>query len=717
MNLSEVQRRAVDTTEGPVLVLAGAGSGKTGVLTARVAHLINDLQVRPENILAITFTNKAAAEMKERTERMIDVDIRRLTVCTFHSMCARFLRYDADKIGFSNSFAIYDTAASLEIVKLCSENAGIAKGDLKPRQILGHISRAKNAAGRVEARHYFADTIPQYAETLTEIYDAYNERLRAENAMDFDDLLLNMLTLLKTVNEVREYYQNRFKYVLVDEYQDTNSVQYELVRIMCDKYKNIFVVGDDDQSIYSWRGAEIGNILKFDRDYPGATVIKLEQNYRSHSKIIDVANSVIEKSEVRKPKRLWSANKEGEKPYLFCAINERDEADFVTSTINKIANNGGNYSDIAILYRMNAQSRSLEEVLRRYGVPYRVYGGISFYERKEIKDMLAYLTVLDNPTADTALLRVINVPKRGIGKTTIERLREHSMTTGLSIIEQLITANLPQGVSAAKLKPFLDCYEKMADETFDLTVPEILQKVFEITNYEAAIKEEDDIESRMQNIEELINSAHEYEKTTEEPSLTEFLSTVSLVTDLDTTSETGSVTLMTLHSAKGLEFENVFLVGMEENVFPSMRAVEEGNVEEERRLCYVGITRAKQRLFMSHCQERNLYSGFNRNKPSRFLFDIPEDSINTLNVQRKPAAQQRQKPNAPEVKKPSFNAVREKAPSKLSYNVGMKLSHPKFGIGVLQKILLAGDDKIGVIAFAEGEKKMILAYAPLTEVK
>ncbi len=655
--------------------------------------------------------------MKERTERMIDVDIRRLTVCTFHSMCARFLRYDADKIGFSNSFAIYDTAASLEIIKLCSEHEGISKADLKPRQILGFISRAKNAAGRVEPKHYFEDIFPSYSETLTKIYDAYNERLQAENAMDFDDLLLNMLNLLKTNNNVREYYQNRFKYVLVDEYQDTNSVQYELVRILCDKYKNIFVVGDDDQSIYSWRGAEIGNILKFDRDYPGATVIKLEQNYRSHAKIIDVANSVIEKSEIRKPKKLWSAVTEGEKPYLFCAMNERDEADFVTSTINKIANNGGNYSDIAVLYRMNAQSRSLEEVLRRYGVPYKVYGGISFYDRKEVKDMLAYLTVLDNPTADTALLRVINVPKRGIGKTTIDRLREHSISSGLSILEQLITGDLPKGVSAAKLKPFLECYEKMADETFDLTVPEILQKVFEITNYEAAIKEEDDVESRLQNIEELINSAHEYEKGAEEPSLTEFLSTVSLVSDLDTTSQTGSVTLMTLHSAKGLEFENVFIVGMEENVFPSMRAVEEGNVEEERRLCYVGITRAKQRLFISHCEERNLYSGFNRNKPSRFLFDIPENSINKLNVQRKPAQQLRQKPNAPEVKKPTFNAVREKSQSKLRYNVGMKLSHPKFGVGVLNKILQAGDDKIGVISFEEGEKKMVLAYAPLTEVK
>ncbi len=631
-------------------------------------------------------------------------------------MCARFLRHDADKIGYSNSYGIYDSAASVEIIKLCSDNVDFYKGDLKPKQILGAISRAKNAAGKVEPKHYFEDCYPASAEFLTAVYKAYNERLRAENSMDFDDLLLNMLLVLKTNDTVREYYQNRFKYVLVDEYQDTNSVQYELVRIIAAKHGNLFVVGDDDQSIYSWRGAEIGNILRFDRDYPGTAVIKLEQNYRSHQAIIDAANSVIEKSEIRKAKKLWSARKQGEKPYLFSAIHDRDEATFVTSTINKLVDNGANYSDIAVLYRMNAQSRSPEEVLRRYGIPYKIYGGISFYDRKEVKDMLAYLTIMDNPTADTALLRVINVPKRGIGKTTIDRLREHSIMTGLSILQQVMCENLPAGVNANKLKPFIDCYERLVEETFELSVPEMLEKVYEITNYEALIKEEEDFESRRQNIEELINSAHEYEEGADEPTLTEFLSTVSLVSDLDTTSETGSVTLMTLHSAKGLEFENVFLVGMEENVFPSMRAVDEGNVEEERRLCYVGITRAKERLFMSFCQERNSYAGFVRNKPSRFLSDIPDEMIQKLNVQKKtqPTAQKKQ---APEIKRPTFNTVRENSRNETVYNVGMKLSHPKFGVGVLKNILEAGGESIGVIAFSEGEKKMILAYAPLTEVK
>lgn len=721
--LSEVQKRAVTTVDGPVLVLAGAGSGKTTVLTKRVAYLLEEKNINPYNILAITFTNKAAQEMKHRIDAIVSRDISGMVVSTFHSMCARFLRIDADKIGYNGSFTIYDTDAALQIIKKLLQTHEIDTKIMTPKGCAAHISAAKNAMAKTSASEVFFDRCGFYAEKMLEIYNEYNLKLKSENAMDFDDLLLNMLKLLNESEEARTYYQNRFKYVMVDEYQDTNSVQYQLVRILSGKHGNLFVVGDDDQSIYAWRGADVRNILDFEKDYPKAKVIKLEQNYRSHSKILDAANAVIKKANERKDKTLWSSKTIGELPKVFCAPDEYREAEFIAYRIAQMKEQGKAYSDFAVLYRTHTQSRAIEEKMRTYSIPYHIYGGISFYDRKEIKDILAYLYIIDNPDADTSLLRIINVPKRGIGDATIDKLTAYAAANNISLLEAIFASDsFITGAAASRLDTFKRCYARMIDFADEAdSIADLINDVYETTGYRAMVESCNDAESqaRAEHIEELMNSAKGFEQTAEEGNgLTEFLSNIALITSMDTTDEDGTVTLMTLHSAKGLEFDTVFMAGMEETLFPSQRSVTEDKLDEERRLCYVGITRAKENLFLTHCEQRHMYDGIRRSLPSRFLDDIPDRMKDLMNKKSEvPKSYERifEVQNVKsEHRRPVVNfdkKVQEKDVSK--FRTGMTVEHPKFGKGQITSMSKAGANTVAVIAFADSERKMFLEFAPL----
>lgn len=714
--LSQPQRQAVTTTEGAVLVLAGAGSGKTSVLTNRVAYLIEEKGIAPERILAITFTNKAAGEMRERIERLVSCDVNRMAISTFHSLCARFLRYDAEKLGYKGNFTIYDSADCLTIVKKALSEANIDSKRITPRACLSAISGAKNAVGKQKPEEYLADHYPVLAEEMKTVYHKYTDRLFAENAMDFDDLLLNMLRVLQEHEEARRFYAGRYQYILVDEYQDTNSVQYQLVKILGEKSGNVFAVGDDDQSIYAWRGADIRNILDFEKDYPNTTVIKLEENYRSHSKILDAANAVIQRAAERKSKTLWSARKEGALPRMYTAANEYAEAEFVCREIGKMAGNGKPYADMAVLYRTHTQSRVLEEKLRAFGIPYSIFGGMSFYERMEIKDMVAFLTILDNPAADTALLRIINVPKRGIGDVTIGRLADFAAENGYTLIEAIGKADafLSSG-AVAKLHTFLDNYARMLDAVEGKTLGETVEEVFNLSGYHEmlALQDSTEAETRIENVEELINAAYAFEKNSEDASLGDFLGSISLISDMDTLAEEGSVTLMTLHSAKGLEFDTVFLVGMEENVFPSWRAIQEDKVDEERRLCYVGITRAKDTLYMTNCQSRNLYSNSNCNPPSRFIEDIPEHMLERLSPEAQAPRERPARAAAPHILRPQMEFKPKAKENYDCFRTGMNVRHKKFGVGQIKSIVGEGEQQIAVVAFESGDKKMFLAFAPL----
>ncbi|MBE5759441.1 MAG: ATP-dependent DNA helicase PcrA [Clostridiales bacterium] len=714
---SAPQRQAITTTEGPVLVLAGAGSGKTGVLTGRVAYLIKNMGVSPYAILAITFTNKAANEMKERIAAQIDFDVKNMSVSTFHSICAKMLRFHAEKLGYTSSFSIYDTDDALRMIKKISNENSYAI-DMTPSAVLSLISRAKNAFVRMTPQQFFEEL--GGSEDLLKVYNAYNDRLHAENAMDFDDLLLNVLQLLETDAETREYYQNRYRYVMVDEFQDTNSVQYEITRIIAEKYGNIFVVGDDDQSIYSWRGADVRNILNFEKDYPGAVVIKLEQNYRSHQRILDVSNTIIAKSINRKDKLLWSAVKEGDKPYLRRFMNEYAEAEYVANELQNINRRGEDYSECAVLYRSHTQSRVLEEKLRQRGVPYTVIGGVGFYSRKEVKDILAYMTILVNPDANTALTRIINEPKRGIGNVSINKLISAADAAQLSVYETLMQAeDFLDAATVKKLNSFIECLKNIDAVKDDKNIVKTLENVYRVTGYYDMLLLDKDAEARMENIDELIKAARDYEASADEPSLSDFLSGIALFTDADTEEEGAKVTLMTLHAAKGLEFDNVFMVGMEETVFPSYRSVQEGNIEEERRLCYVGMTRAKKHLYLTHCQSRSVYAKTEMKDPSRFIEEIPD---HMLDIEKEEDTLKKMTSSFPKAKpkvtaarptlgaKPSFNQQKRDT---ASFDVGMTVSHKTFGIGQIKSITGAADNRIAVVDFSGTEKKMFLAFAPL----
>ncbi|MCR4757229.1 MAG: UvrD-helicase domain-containing protein, partial [Butyrivibrio sp.] len=646
--LNTQQKKAVLQTDGPVLILAGAGSGKTRVLTHRVAYLIDECNVNPWNIMAITFTNKAAGEMRERVDKIVGFGAESIWVSTFHSSCVRILRRYADRLGFDNNFTIYDTDDSKSLMKDICKRFQLETTQLKLRNIMGSISRCKD--NLVSPEEYALSTNNEYNKVrISKAYTEYQNALKKNNAMDFDDLIFKTVELFKTNPDVLESYQDRFRYIMVDEYQDTNNAQFELIRLLADKYRNLCVVGDDDQSIYRFRGANIRNILDFEKVYPDATVIKLEQNYRSTQEILDAANAVISNNYGRKDKALWTDQKDGDKVKLVEFDTAYDEAEFIASDIGKLKRNGKlSYNDVAVLYRTNAQSRLLEERFVVEGIPYDIVGGTNFYSRREIKDLLAYLKTIDNGRDDIAVKRIINVPKRGIGATTIEYVQNYADERQISFYDALCEADqiMAVGRSVGKLNDFVTMIRAFRTKAKSYSLEELLKDVIDVTNYMDFLKtldEDDDSgdNDRAANVDELISkiAAYEENEEVEQPTLSGFLEEVALVADIDRIGEDNEkVLLMTLHSAKGLEFEHVYLAGMEEGVFPSYMTLQcedsdpEG-IEEERRLAYVGITRAKKHLTLTAARRRMVRGETMYNRLSRFVTEIPDNMLENAKPQ------------------------------------------------------------------------------------
>ena len=637
------QLEAVLHTEGPLLILAGAGSGKTTVLINRIAYIIDQSLAKPWQILAITFTNKAAGELKERLTAMLGDTGGDVWAATFHSTCARILRRDGDRIGYSSHFTVYDTDDSKRLVKDCQKALNIDDKMISHKSILSEISHAKDSM--LSPADYQAAAGSDFRLTkIGAVYELYQKRLREADAMDFDDLLGNTVELFRQCPDVLEYYQNRFRYIMVDEYQDTNQVQYEFVRLLAGKSKNLCVVGDDDQSIYKFRGATIENIMSFEKSYPNAKVIRLEQNYRSTKNILNAANAVISNNEERKGKTLWTENPEGDKIQIHTSSNEQDEAGFVATTILEQVAKGRKYSDFAVLYRMNSQSNILEKVFVKSGIPYRIIGGHRFYERREIRDMIAYLSVINNPSDEIRLRRIVNQPKRSIGDKTIATASEIAGALGESLLEVRGRADEFDSLRRAsvKLKAFYDMMQELIDANDDESVSlhELYELILEKTGYIEALRgEKEEAETRIENINELASNLLKFqEENGEEATLSAFLEEVSLMTDIDNYDETAdTVVMMTMHSAKGLEFPVVFLPGFEEGIFPGLQAIYDPNeIQEERRLCYVAITRAKESLYLLNADSRMLFGSTSRNRPSRFSLEIPLDLINKGNPQRRP---------------------------------------------------------------------------------
>jgi DNA helicase-2/ATP-dependent DNA helicase PcrA len=744
--LNPVQREAVRHGDGPIILFAGAGTGKTRVLTHRVAYLLAERGVRPSQILAVTFTNKAAQEMIERIGRIVGQDVSRFSwwVGTFHAICARLLREFGDRLGLPKNFVIYDTEDQMTLLKRdCLPAFNLDEKRFTPRSILTRISAAKEKLIPPEAWH---DHFTGYVEDVVgKIYPVYQEKLRQNNALDFDDLLTHTVRLLRTQPEVLERLQNRFRYILVDEYQDVNEVQYTFLTLIADKHRNILVVGDDDQSVYQFRGADVRFILKFEADYPEARVLKLEQNYRSTPTILKAAYGVVSNNRTRKDKELWTENPEHVPLRLHEALNEQEEAVWIAQKIlDDIKTGGRKWSDFALLYRTNAQSRALEDVLVNWRVPYKVVGGLRFYDRKEIKDALAYLRLIQNPTDSISLRRVLNVPPRGIGATTVAALETEVMLSGLTFWEVMQQAErlAPlQPRARARLTDFVRLIEGLQAERDKVSVSELLEKTLERSGYRAWLEEENSIEAqtRLENVRELFTVTKQFELENPTPTLDVFLEQVALVSDLDSL-DTGAnaVTLMTLHAAKGLEFPVVFLTGMEEGVFPHFRSREsDREIEEERRLCYVGITRAREELCLTHASRRTLFGNIAYNPPSRFLSEIPRELFQetALRSDRGPALSSFD-PDAPE--RPAFGAARNAPrPPKLwqegppspqqrerreqhesGFRVGQKVKHPTFGIGVILNITGEEPDTVVEAVFPNvGPKRLLLAYAKLERVK
>ncbi len=630
--LNEQQRAAVSHGDGPLLVLAGAGSGKTRVLTSRVAYLIAAHGARPDEVVAITFTNKAAGEMKDRIAGLVGGIARTMWVSTFHSMCARILRSEGPRLGYRSSFSIHDEDDRRRLLKRCLVDLDIDPKRVPPEAVARQISDAKNQL--LDAAAYGEKVAGFFAQTTAAVYERYERELAAMNAMDFDDLLMKTVGLLERFPERRHHYQQAFRYILIDEYQDTNHAQYRLASILAEKHSNLMVVGDDDQSIYSWRGADIRNILEFERDYPEAKVIRLEQNYRSTQPILDVANAVVTHNRKRKGKRLWTPRGEGALVQVVEVNDERAEAQYVASEVQKLLEgetDGRAYSprEVAVLYRTNAQSRVLEEQFGRYAIGYQVIGGPKFYERAEIRDVLAYLTVLVNPDDTQRLLRVVNVPRRGLGATTLQRLQVHATSLGESVWAVMNAAADVPGLTSGAVKAldgFVALVRGLHAGVAGRPVAEVVRSVLDETGYEELLREQRTLEAegRLENLEEFVGVAAEYDRRATEPALDGFLQEISLYADVDAYAEAGElITLMTLHNAKGLEFPAVFVTGMEEGVFPHQRSLDEQNLEEERRLAYVGITRAMDRLYLVHARARSLWGSAQYNLPSRFLSEIP----------------------------------------------------------------------------------------------
>jgi ATP-dependent DNA helicase UvrD/PcrA len=711
-SLNPTQLDAVEHTEGPLLILAGAGSGKTRVLTHRVAYLIDQGLAAPEEVLAITFTNKAAREMKDRVALLVGPNSRRMWVSTFHAFCARILRVHAEKLGYKREFTIYDGADQVRLVKRCIVELGKDPKRFNPRSFQAQISAAKNVL--MAPDDFLRNTEGYIAENVAEVYDLYQRRLYENNAMDFDDLIMQTVALLELFPEVRERYQTRFKYIHVDEYQDTNHAQYRLVNILAAAHRNLCVVGDDDQSVYSWRGADIRNILDFERDYPEAKVVKLEQNYRSTQTILDAANAVVANNASRKSKALWTAGDEGDRIRVFAASDEYAEARFVVSEIERLTDGGTSPRDISVFYRTNAQSRALEDVLVREGIPYQVVGGVRFYERAEIKDAMAYLSVIANPDDSGSLERIINVPKRGIGNTSVAKLQDHARKNGISLYDALSEADAAGLTGAARkaCRGVRDLFDGLRVAAVEVPPTDLIGAVLDESGYRKELEAEDTIEaeSRLENLEELTNAAREYERVEPEPTLAGFLQEQALYSDADSLgSEGGSVTLMTLHNAKGLEFSHVFVVGMEEGTFPHARSLDEHNLEEERRLAYVGITRARETLTLTHARLRSSWGEREYRMPSRFLSEIP-DEYKSGSV---PSSLTNTAGRGGWGVALSGRGGPERAASGgTEYRAGERVRHAKFGVG---EVVEAGAGRI-VIRFGIEERTFVPEIAPLSKV-
>lgn len=735
--LNPQQAKAVINTEGPMLIMAGAGSGKTKVLTCRVANLLQK-GVRPYRILAITFTNKAAAEMRERVNNMSGPAAKDVWLFTFHAFCARFLRMEIDKLpGYGGNFAIYDTADSQNLIKQILKEMNLDDKRFQPSGILSRISNAKNALQ--DAAAFARQAGDFYEQKVADIYSRYEQKLQLNNALDFDDLLMLSIKLLQKNKEVREKYQDRFDYLLVDEYQDTNHAQYLLTKFLAAKHRNICVVGDADQSIYGWRGADIQNILDFEKDYPDAKVIKLEQNYRSTQIILDAANAVIENNTGRKPKNLWTENKSGADIIYFQAVDERDEARFVIEQLQNLQRiENKKLGDMAILYRTNTQSRIFEEMLIKSGISYNMVGGLKFYERKEIKDIIAYLRVIFNPADSLSLLRIINVPKRGIGDASLAKIQAYAAANNVSLFEAVSNAAAIDGLSSrfvSKLDDLAGIIFELMNLANEAPVEDLIDRVLRDTGYLEELENErtPQAQSRIDNLHELISVAQEFAASEEENNLENFLAHVALVSDIDDT-ELGedAITLMTLHSSKGLEFPVVFLVGMEEGLFPHARTLmDETEIEEERRLCYVGITRAKEKLFLSSTKMRTIYGNTVTYPPSRFLQEIPARLVKTIKRQERFSAlenfkQVSEKYSArPQKPVSTFNphSFMPQKPAAAAggtgtrFNTGDRVSHSKWGEGMVVSVKDSPDGQEVKVAFAgAGVRSLLTKYAVLKKL-
>ncbi len=711
--LNDVQSAAVRHANGPCLIFAGAGSGKTRVLTHRIAYLLNELDVAPDRILAVTFTNKAAGEMKARLERMVGSAARDLWVGTFHSMCVRMLRRDGGRAGISSNFAIIDDADQRSLVKDILADLDYDERQLTPGACLSEISKAKNAL--IWPEQYHQRNTSFLGERYGNVYAEYQRRLSESNSLDFDDLIVRTIDLFEKDEPTRTKWQKRFQYILVDEYQDVNFAQYRLIAILGDKHKNVTVVGDDDQSIYSWRGSDYRMILRFEQDFPGAKVFTLEENYRSTQTILDAANALVGNNKTRQAKNLFTNRSEGEKITAFGADTERSEARYVIEKVKELVREGSAYRDFLVLYRTNAQSRVFEEALIAEGIPYRVVGGVGFYARAEIKDIVAYLRYIENPADALAFKRIVNVPRRSIGQQTLASLVAAANQAGMSVGQAVFDKELLKKAVPKKTKElerFAELIETLRDRAKDYSIADLLVAVMEESGYVRELRNEDTVDSRtrLENLQELVGVAREYEAAESDATLAGFLANIALISDLDALdAESSYVTLMTLHGAKGLEFQNVFLTGLEEGVFPHSRAlVDMTELEEERRLAYVGVTRAMDRLFFSYAERRTLFGNTFAHPKSRFLEEMPDIEMLGGVVLPRPAGGRWREVS-----------IHETAGAGMSMNLhkGDRVRHPKWGEGTIGDVVGAGGDGLVTIDFPNvGQKMVMLKYAPLEKV-
>lgn len=755
--LNDKQYEAVINAEGPCLVIAGAGSGKTKVLTHKIAYLMNEKDIKPWNILAITFTNKAANEMKTRVEGLVGNASKDMWIGTFHSICVKILRRFIDRIGYDTSFIIFDTSDQRTLIKECIKACDLDEKMFTDRSVLSEISNAKNEM--LEPVQYALRTGGDYRkEKIATVYSLYQQRLKENNAVDFDDIINLTIKILMENPDVLEYYTDKFKYILVDEYQDTNKSQFTLVTMLASKYGNITVVGDNDQGIYSFRGADISNILNFEKDFPGTKIIKLEQNYRCTGNILNAANAVIKNNTVKYKKELWTQNDIGELPNVFCGDNEYDEASYIVEQINRLRREEYyKYQDFTVLYRMNAQSRAIEDILRRENIPYKIIGGLKFYERKEIKDAIAYLRLIYNPSDNLSLKRIINEPKRGVGKTSIDNIAKLSEENNVSMYE-IIKNSADYGLNRVfvNTREFVEQIEYLISKKEELKISELIKETLNRTGYTKALENENTVEAetRIQNLEEFLTVAIEFEEEVVENSLGEFLEGITLSSDIDgMEEEEDSITLMTLHTAKGLEFPVVFLVGMEEGIFPGYKSIgEPKELEEERRLCYVGITRAKRYLFLTCAKQRTIFGSTTYNSPSRFLQEIPEEYLkgyeeafrketkrtysdksynweygNSKVVTKKMGTNDVQTSykttssnlSGYNYKTPEsfLSNLNKKAESKIDlskYQAGVRIFHKKFGEGIINYVEQEGDDlKVDITFDKAGHKRLMAKFANL----